>query len=189
MVFGRSHFARSIRRLVPLTVLAFGAAPILLAGPPTDDASSVTTARPQAVIPPLDPEFLDRAPAVTQIEPEPQAVSLIKLPRSAEPLAWNRKELALKWTYLTLSAIDAHQTANFPPGFRESNPLLAGWAGDRPDTMEAALFKAAGTYGLIHLTNRYAKTRRGRRRALYLLIGLQLVTVVHNETHTGGIVF
>ena len=116
-------------------------------------------------------------------------VELTPVDSEPPPLSWDRKDLALKWTYVMLSTIDAHQTANFPPGFRESNPLLSGWAGDRPDTMEAALFKAAGTYGLLHLTKRYAKTRRGRRRALYLLIGLQLATVVHNEVRTGGIVF
>lgn len=102
---------------------------------------------------------------------------------------WDRSEKRLLWSYLALSALDAYQTVRQPSGFREANPMVASWAGDRPSVGEVVLFKAATTYGLLRLANRIPSNRGKRKLALTLLNTLQLSIDIHNERVTGGIVF
>jgi hypothetical protein len=100
---------------------------------------------------------------------------------------WSRDERSLVWSYVALSAVDAYQTIQQPPGFVEMNPAVAAWAGERPNAAELVLFKTATTYGLVRLVDRLAKTPRQRKVALSLLNSVQLSVTIHNEKVTGGI--
>lgn len=118
----------------------------------------------------------------------PRFRPLFHVPVSEAP-PWDRHERTLMWTYASLGAIDAYQTIQQPDGFRESNPVLASWAGDRPSAGEIVAFKAVTTYGLIRLADRYGTTHRKRKTALWLINAFQLSIDIRNERITGGILF
>lgn len=130
----------------------------------------------------------ERQTELKQGPPRLASESLLR-PSTAKSLSWNKEEKALVWSYVALNAIDAYQTLNIPEGNAEGNPLLSSWAGSRPDAAEVLLFKSATTYGLLHLTKRFTKTRKSRKWALWLMNSIQLSVDIQNERVTGGIVF
>jgi len=107
---------------------------------------------------------------------------------SPEKLPWDRQEKVLKWSYITLSAVDAYQTSQAPGDVREANFLLSSWAGDHPSTASIVAFKSVATYGILRGVGKI-QSRRKRKVALWLLNSLQLAIAIRNEKVSGGIVF
>jgi hypothetical protein len=96
----------------------------------------------------------------------------------------DRQERALAWSFVGLSAVDAWQTAQRPPGVGEANPLL----GEDPGPAKVLAFKSALTWGTLALTRRVPSGPR-RKTALWILNAVQLAVIVHNEEVTAGIIF
>jgi hypothetical protein len=118
----------------------------------------------------------------------PQGLTLPRFPAMEEVPRWGRLDRSLATSYLVLSGIDAWQTGNLPEGFREGNPLVSSWAGDRPTLGKAVAFKAVMGWGALELTRRLE--RPAHRRTVLLLINVvQASVVAMNERRTGGILF
>jgi len=95
---------------------------------------------------------------------------------------------SLVTTYVLFAGLDAWQTGHLPAGYREGNPMVSSWAGDRPGLDHAVAFKAFTTWGTLVLARRIAHP--GRRRAVLMLMNVvQASVVVLNERRTGGILF
>ncbi|HEX5041479.1 MAG TPA: hypothetical protein VFV75_01170 [Candidatus Polarisedimenticolaceae bacterium] len=93
---------------------------------------------------------------------------------------------ALATSYVVFAGLDAWQTGNLPSGYREGNPLVSSWAGDRPSLDHAVAFKAVTTWGTLALARRIQHPGR-RRLVLVLMNVVQASVVVLNERKTGGI--
>jgi hypothetical protein len=118
----------------------------------------------------------------------PHGLTLPRLPAVEERPRWNRFDRSLAASYLVLSGLDAWQTGNLPAGFREGNPLVSSWAGDRPRLGQAVAFKAVVGWGAIELTRRLERPVH-RRTVLVLMNVIQASVVAMNERRTGGILF
>jgi hypothetical protein len=126
--------------------------------------------------------------AAPPLDPPSRGVTLPRAPGSDERPRLRGFDRVLAGSYVTLSAMDAWQTGHLPPGYKEGNPLVSSWAGDRPELGEAAAFKAAMTWGVLKLTARLE--RPGHRRAVLILMNVVQASVVAlNERRTGGILF
>jgi hypothetical protein len=95
--------------------------------------------------------------------------------------SWDPTERTLAWSYVGLGLADVYQTTEAPPDAIEANPFVSSWAGSHPDAAEVAVFKAAATWGLLHVTKRYVPSGKRRKLVLGLLNGLQLGVVLHND--------
>jgi len=105
---------------------------------------------------------------------------------SGERAPWTPVDRALATSYVVFAGFDAWQTSHLPEGYREGNPLISSWAGDRPRVDQAVAFKALTTWGTLSLASRIQ--RPGRRRAVLVLMNVvQASVVVLNERRTGGI--
>jgi hypothetical protein len=93
---------------------------------------------------------------------------------------------ALAGSYIVFAGLDAWQTGHLPAGYREGNPLVSSWAGDRPSLDHAVAFKAVTTWGTLALARRIEHPGR-RRLVLVLMNVVQASVVVLNERRTGGI--
>src|SRR5262245_58600491 len=101
---------------------------------------------------------------------------------------WNGVDRALATSYVMFAGLDAWQTGHLPAGYREGNPLVSSWAGDRPSLDRAVAFKAVTTWGTLALARRIEHPNR-RRLVLVLMNVVQASVVVLNERRTGGILF
>ena len=101
---------------------------------------------------------------------------------------WTAVDDTLATSYLVLSGADAWQTGDLPEGYREGNPLVSSWAGDRPGFGQALAFKAAMGWGTLALVRRLERPAH-RRTVLVLMNVLQASVVAMNERRTGGILF
>ena len=120
--------------------------------------------------------------------PPAHGLTLPRFSPSDDRPRWNRVDRSLAASYLVLSGMDAWQTGNLPPGYREGNPLVSSWAGDRPGIGQAVAFKAVVGWGALSLARRLE--RPGHRRTVLILMNVvQASVVAMNERRTGGILF
>jgi hypothetical protein len=112
---------------------------------------------------------------------------LVRTPYLAdERPPWGGVDRALATSYAVFAGLDAWQTGHLPSGYREGNPLVSSWAGDRPSLDHAVAFKAVTTWGTLELARRI--DHPGRRRLVLVLMNVvQASVVVLNERKTGGI--
>jgi hypothetical protein len=124
----------------------------------------------------------------TPLEPPTHPWTLTRPAASEGRSRFNPVDRTLATTYLVFSGLDAWQTGNLPPGYREGNPLVSSWAGDQPELGHAVAFKTVMSLGALGLVKRLE--RPAHRRAVLILINLvQASVVVMNERKTGGILF
>lgn len=115
-------------------------------------------------------------------------LTLPRVPSSEERPRWRAVDRTLATSYLVLSGMDAWQTGHLPEGYREGNPLVSSWAGERPAVAPAIAFKAVVGWGALSLAGRLE--RPAHRRAVLVLINVvQASVVAMNERRTGGILF
>ena len=157
--------------LAPLRSLAF--ALLVLSTPSTFAAQTPDVTVTEQALPP-------------QNGGSPRALA-IHTPRMAdERPPWTGVDRALATSYAVFAGLDAYQTGHLPAQYREGNPLLSSWAGDRPSFNHAVAFKAVTTWGTLALAARIEHP--GRRRAVLVLMNVvQASVVVANERRTGGI--
>jgi hypothetical protein len=120
--------------------------------------------------------------------PAPQRLVLPRLPPREDGARWTALDHTLATSYLVLSGADAWQTGHLPAGYREGNPLVSSWAGDRPGFGQALAFKAAMGWGTLALVRRLERPAH-RRTVLVLMNVVQASVVAMNERRTGGILF
>lgn len=78
-----------------------------------------------------------------------------------------------------------------PKGYREINPFINSWAGDRPNSKEIFLYKTLTTAGVVYLYNKIPNdsddNKKIKKSLLWILNSFQFSVDLRNEKVTGGI--